>query len=133
LLPNADVEAIPPVDPANSARGAAASRVEVPASTNPPVTPANIGELPDQLRAETSALRAAQQALRAGDAERALSLLNQQDATYQQGLLQQERSAARVLALCQSGKVDGARAEAARFEQRWPKSPLVARIRSACF
>jgi len=90
-------------------------------------------EPPDLLREETRELRTAQQALRAGDAERALSLLNEQDRTFQPGQLQEERSAARVLALCQSGQVDRARSEAVRFEQRWPKSALVARIRSSCF
>jgi hypothetical protein len=90
-------------------------------------------EPPDQLREETLELRRAQQALRAGDATRALSLLNEQDRAFQPGQLQEERAAARVLALCQSGQVDRAHAEAVRFEQRWPKSALLARVRSACF
>lgn len=86
----------------------------------------------DRLREETQELRVAQQALRRGNAVLALDLLSQQDQTYPDGVLQQERSAARVLALCESGQKDLARAEARRFEQRWPKSPLVARLRSAC-
>lgn len=89
-------------------------------------------EAPDLLREETAELRRAQQALRAGNSELALKLLSQQDQTFRQGALQQERSAARVLALCQSGHKDLARTEAQRFEQRWPKSALVARVRSSC-
>jgi hypothetical protein len=131
--PSSDIEANPLVDMATIARNPPANRSQVQASANVPVTPAGTGEPQDQLRAETSDLRAAQQAMRAGDAERALLLLNQQDATYQHGLLQEERSAARVLALCQNGQVNLARAEAARFEHRWPRSPLIARIRSSCF
>lgn len=86
----------------------------------------------DLLREETAELRRAQQALRAGNSQLALKLLSQQDQTFRQGALQQERSAARVLALCQSGHKDLARSEAERFEQRWPKSALVARVRTSC-
>ena len=90
-------------------------------------------EAPDQLRDETRELRQAQQALRSGNVELALKLLNQQDKTFSRGVLQEERSAARILALCQSGQSDRARTEATRFEQRWPKSALLARVRSSCF
>jgi hypothetical protein len=89
-------------------------------------------EPPDLLREETAELRRAQQALRTGNSELALKLLSQQDQTFSRGVLQQERSAARVLALCQSGNKDLARTEAERFEQRWPRSALVARVRSSC-
>ena len=94
---------------------------------------AQVAEAPDQLREETQELRQAQQALRSGNVELALKLLSQQDQTFRRGVLQEERSAARVLALCQSGQKDRARTEAARFEQRWPKSALLARVRSSCF
>ena len=86
----------------------------------------------DQLRAETADLRKAQAALHSGQATLALQLLNAQDTQYRSGLLQQERSGARVLALCQIGSVPAARAESARFEKRWPNSPLIGRVRSAC-
>jgi len=91
-----------------------------------------IEETADQLQAETADLQQAQAALRSGDTGSALRLLSAQDTTYRSGVLQQERSAARVLALCQSGSVAAARAEAARFEKRWPNSPLTSRVRSAC-
>jgi hypothetical protein len=87
---------------------------------------------PDVLRAETEALRSAQQALRDGAPERALRLLDEQDRRFRDGLLQQERAAARVLALCQAGMVREARAHAIRFERLWPKSALLGRIRAAC-
>ena len=87
----------------------------------------------DQLREETEALRSAQQALRDGDAMLALRLLQEQDAHFRSGVLQQERAAARVLALCQAGSVTQARVEAESFEQRWPRSALVARVRFACW
>jgi hypothetical protein len=121
--------------PAESSRqpaGTTASRPTLHAVTpsSHPITEAT--ETADELREETRELRSAQQALRAGNAGLALELLTRQDQTFQGGLLQQERSAARVLALCQSGHADLARSEAKRFEQRWPKSPLVARVRTSC-
>jgi hypothetical protein len=86
----------------------------------------------DALREETEALKLAQQALRDGDTGRALTLLAEQDARYPGGLLQEERAAARVLGLCQRGLGDQARAAAQRFERRFPRSPLLARVRSSC-
>jgi hypothetical protein len=87
---------------------------------------------PDRLAIETQELRGAQQALRAGDNERALALLEQQDARHPSGALAQERQAARVLALCQSQQLAQARREAERFEARFPESPLLAKVRGAC-
>ena len=97
-----------------------------------PVGTVAAADAPDPLHAEIRDLRDAQQALRAGQATRVLSLLDLQDAKYPGGMMQEERSAARVLALCQSGRVSEARTAADRFERRWPKSPLVARVRSSC-
>lgn len=87
---------------------------------------------PDRLAIEAQALRAAQRALRAGDNERALALLEQQDAHHPSGALAQERQAARVLALCQSQQVALARHEAEIFETRFPESPLLGKVRGAC-
>jgi hypothetical protein len=115
-----------------SAAPAAPIAVEVAASATP------LGERPaarrakDPLLAETEALRAAQRALRSGDAARALELLHEQERTYAAGALHEERAAARILALCQAGLADAARASTERFVQRWPRSALRARVVSAC-
>jgi hypothetical protein len=87
----------------------------------------------DGLRAETEALRLAQQALRDQVPAQALRLLDEQDLRFRDGLLQQERTAARILALCQLGRVEEARAQALRFERLWPRSALLGRVRSACW
>lgn len=84
------------------------------------------------LGAETSALRAAQKALRDGDTARALGLLSDEAALHPNGALVQERAAARVLALCQAGNVNAARQEAREFEALYATSPLLARVRAAC-
>jgi hypothetical protein len=81
---------------------------------------------------ELGVIREAQGALQAGDANRALSLLDEHSAANRQGILREERMAARVLALCELGRTDEARAEAARFLRESPASPLASRVRSAC-
>jgi hypothetical protein len=86
----------------------------------------------DTLAEEARRLRVVQQALRSGDGARALELVREDNARFSSGLLQQERTAARVQALCLVGQSAAARAAAESFEQRWPRSPLLARVRSTC-
>lgn len=108
--------------------------VEPPAVAEPPpalpAPPAAPPAPPDTLAAEATRLREAHGALQGGDAARALALLDEQGAAGAQ--LREERAAARVLALCQLGKVDEARAAAARFLQESPRSPLADRVRASC-
>jgi hypothetical protein len=99
----------------------------------PAVSSASVLDHDDPLHAEIRDLRVAQQALRQGEGTRVLALLDQQDRGYVRGAMQEERTAARVLALCQIGRVDEARAAAEGFEQRWPKSSLMARLRNSCW
>jgi len=86
----------------------------------------------DPLQPETAALREAQRALRAGDPAAAISLTKRQDAQFQAGALGQERAAVRVFALCAIGNAVQARKEANEFIRRWPRSPMLSRVRSAC-
>lgn len=103
----------------DSAKRAAASAASEPANA-------------DRLALETRALREAQRALRGGQPERALALLDEQDGRYAGGALGQERAAARVMALCQSGQARQSRQLAERFERKFSGSPLLGRVRSAC-
>ncbi|WP_438010685.1 hypothetical protein WME89_19760 [Sorangium sp. So ce321] len=84
------------------------------------------------LPGELALLRGAQGALRAGDAGRALALLEDHAAEFRDGALREERRAARVFALCALGRIDESRAEAARFLRDAPRSPLAERVRAAC-
>jgi RNA polymerase sigma-70 factor (ECF subfamily) len=70
--------------------------------------------------------------MRGGDAQRAVRLLDEQDHTHADGSLQQERSAARILALCRLGRTTEARAQAQAFSQRFPQSPLLAKVQASC-
>jgi hypothetical protein len=70
-------------------------------------------------------------ALKLGEPVRALALLDARregDAGY----MREERAAARVFALCQSGHTGAARAQAARFLRDRPRSPLAARVSATC-
>jgi hypothetical protein len=117
-----------PVAPPRAALAPSAeASAPVPNASAPP-RPAS----PDQLEAELGLLRAAQRELAAGNADRALELLDAHQRGFENGAMGQERRAARVIALCQAGRVAEARAEAARFLQQSPRSPLAARVRSAC-
>ncbi|HMY16576.1 MAG TPA: hypothetical protein PKA58_09670 [Polyangium sp.] len=89
-------------------------------------------ESADSLLAETDRLRKAHGAMREGDPEKALTLLSEQAAEGEGQKLREERSAARVLALCKLGRVAEAQAEAAAFLAQNPQSPLADRVRKAC-
>jgi hypothetical protein len=84
----------------------------------------------DTLAAETSLLRDADQALRAGNAQRALSLLDEHAARYPHGALAPERNAERMIARCQLGQIDADNAQA--YLAAHPSSAFTARIRDAC-
>jgi hypothetical protein len=98
----------------------------------PGKSPTPRGDTTDQLGAEAQGLREIQRALRDGNGQTALELVAGDSTRFSRGVLQQERAAAKIQALCLLGRADAARAEAESFEQRWPRSPLLARVRSAC-
>jgi hypothetical protein len=81
---------------------------------------------------ETQLLRAAQTSLGAGDATAALARLDELGARHPDGLLREERLAARVATLCAAGREDEARREAARFLAEVPLSIHAARVRASC-
>lgn len=84
------------------------------------------------IAAEVALLRRAQTALKDGHGDASLRAIDALDATHPNGALREERSAARVLALCAAGRDDDARAEADRFLSQWPASAQAARVRASC-
>jgi hypothetical protein len=84
------------------------------------------------LSGEVALIARAQSATNRGDAEKALTALREYDRKHPGGELAEERSAARILALCAAGRRKEARAAAARFLAKWPHSPQAARIHSSC-
>jgi hypothetical protein len=102
-------------------------------STSTPSSAAAVSPLPvSPVADETRLLRSANQALHAGDAARALTLLEEHARLYPHGILTEERSAERVSALCALGRIDDAKLEAARFLASTPDSPLAASVRTSC-
>lgn len=102
-----------------------------PVAPPPLVPPAPEKPTPDELEAETQALKEVQLALRAKQPQRALALLDQQDRRFANGQLRQEREGARVLALCATDAAAGAAAFEA-FRAAHPTSPMLARLKGAC-
>lgn len=84
------------------------------------------------LGAEVAAVEAANRALRAGDPERAMRVLEGNAQLLEDGTLKEEADVARILALCDMGKQEAAAAEARRFLQSAPHSPLVGRVKASC-
>jgi hypothetical protein len=72
-----------------------------------------------------------ERALRQGNAQLALSLLADLQTTLPRGRLQQERAAARCLAHCML-KEPGYERELQNFEQQYPRSVHLNRLREAC-
>jgi hypothetical protein len=84
------------------------------------------------LAEETRLLQAAQRELAQKRTAAALVLLDEHAAKFPRGALAQERAGARVLALCDLGRLAEARSAAAAFVRASPHSPLVPRLRASC-
>lgn len=87
---------------------------------------------PGSIAGEVALLRRAQSSLTSGDPNASLRALDAIDKTHPSGVLREEASAARVLALCAAGKKAEAKAEAARFLAEWPTSVQAGRVRGSC-
>ena len=83
-----------------------------------------------RLREETTLIRDARQALRQGDAARALRLLDECRRSFPAGVLQQERERLAIEALAKSGRTQEAAARAGAFLRRYPDSPHAGEIRA---
>ncbi|HKY36405.1 MAG TPA: hypothetical protein VJN18_10725 [Polyangiaceae bacterium] len=81
---------------------------------------------------EARLIRSADAAVRRGDTDRALALLEQHSRAYPSGVLAEERAAQRVFALCRAGRTRDAHTEAKRFLRSNPRSHFAGSIRQAC-
>ncbi|MBX3225456.1 MAG: hypothetical protein KF795_33430, partial [Labilithrix sp.] len=100
-----------------------------PETPEPPIAPVATS---DSVAEEAALLRAAHAALARGDGPSALARLDEHAARFPQGALGEERRAARVFALCASGRAAEARAAATTFAATSPRSPLAAQVRRSC-
>jgi hypothetical protein len=103
-----------------------------PGGAPPPASGTGRAAPPSTLAEELALVRTAREELRAGNAARALGLLDAHGERFAEGALAEERDATRVRALCRLGQ--GARAveAASTFAARWPRSPYAAGVRAGC-
>ena len=123
-----------PLPPEARRREVVRSEVRRPATGSAPVAesaPAP-GIALDSLDPELTALRQAQEDLRAGLPAQALRRLAEYDRRFGKGTLNQERRAIGAIALCQLHPGPAAQAQAERFLRFAPESPLAERVRAAC-
>jgi hypothetical protein len=87
---------------------------------------------PSTIEAERQLLVQARTMRRSGDARAALAILDDYTRKFSGGILVEERSALRVLVLCDLGNTARATAAAKKFVARWPSSVQASRLRSSC-
>ena len=95
-----------------------------------PAAPAK--SAPAEVDEEVRLVGQAYSLMHAGDAERALDVLDEHERRFPEGKLAESRRATRILALCQAGRTGDAQAARQRFLARYPHSPFTARVRAAC-
>jgi hypothetical protein len=86
----------------------------------------------DSLAEEVAMLSQASTELHAGRPAAALTALDEHRRKFPRGVLAQERTSARIQALCALGRMNEALAELARLTRTSPNSPHLARARKAC-
>jgi hypothetical protein len=123
----------PMVAPAAPAPERAESALPAPAQAEPAAkrTPAP-SRSADSLAQEVAILSRASSELRAGRPAAALKALDEHQRLFPSGVLTQERTAARIQALCALGRTKEARSALERLARTAPNSPHEARARKAC-
>jgi hypothetical protein len=119
-------EAAPP-RPAPGTRRPARDQLRPRAAADPSATAPSPAT---RLREETTLIRDARQALRAGDATRALRVLDECRRLFPAGVLQQERERLVIEALIKDGRAAEASARAGAFLRKYPDSPHAGEIRA---
>jgi hypothetical protein len=116
----------PAPDPSGGARGAGQKAAHTAARGK-----ASVDE-PSSLAAELAMLQRARRALNAENGRLALGIVHDLDEHFPKGILIEERSATRVLSLCQLERVAEARQVAHAFLERYPASVYAERVRGSC-
>jgi hypothetical protein len=111
-------------------QAAAITSSSPPAKTEPA---ARASKLPgDSLGEEVAILSRAERELHNGRPAAALRALDEHQRRFASGALAQERSAARIQALCALGRMDEANAESVKLKRSSPNSPQAAQARLPC-
>jgi hypothetical protein len=141
------VAAAPRAEPASPERAAAALPPEPSASLTPPhavvtperrpsasraATPRPVRQESSSLAAELALLQRARTALSHDNPRLALGIVAELDERFPNGLLQEERSATRLLASCALGEPSDIKGLLRTFAERYPESVYRARAEAAC-
>lgn len=117
-----------PVDQVPESALLAAPRAQRSDEKRAPATPRPA----DSLAEEVAMLSQASAELHAGRPASALHALDEHRRKFPRGELAQERTSARIQALCALGRMNEAQTELARLARMSPDSPHLARARKAC-
>jgi len=120
--PPPEDRAPPPPSPSDRALGAGSPGAVRPREPN----------RADGLSEEVRLLSSAERELNHGRADDALRALTEHERRFPTGALAEERLAARVQALCLSGRRNEARLYLAQLAQQYPRSPHLQRARAVC-
>jgi hypothetical protein len=140
------VVAPPPLSAASALAAIPSSRLPTRGESDPPgiaaagdARPPGVSSLaiqnarvPGDLPAALELLHRVHGALRAGQPDRALDLLDRGNRILEGGPLAEEALGARISALCRMGRDADARAAIDRLLTVWPRSPLAAQLRGGC-
>jgi hypothetical protein len=121
-----------PTAPASPVPTAPASPVPAAPASPVPAAPAPALPPPSDLGTEAHLLTSAQTALAYGNPSQALVFLDEHDARFPAGTLTPESGSLRVSALCASGRVQEARAEATRLRARFPSALAASGAGASC-
>jgi hypothetical protein len=91
-----------------------------------------VAQAPDPLSRELALISQAQRAVRAGQSERALALLQRHAMEFPSGALLQERFATQALAFCALGRVAEGQRAIGELARRSASSPLLGSARRSC-
>jgi hypothetical protein len=133
LAPSASVapgpSLVPPSSPVSGPQPSLVPSSARPARAAPP--PRDVSA-PDDGRGDVALVRSAYEALRAGEAARSLTLVDEHARRYPQSVLGEEREATRVLALCELGRADDARAALGAYRRAYPSGLHLQRLPPRC-
>jgi hypothetical protein len=107
-------------------------RAEPPATQPSLARPAPSRRVRDGLSEEVAIMSRAETDLHGGRPESALKALDEHQRKFGNGVLAEERTAARIQALCALGRTTEAEAQLARLARISPNSPHTERARQAC-
>jgi hypothetical protein len=130
--PDAVPGLVPAPDPDPSVREEPVVETPEPAAKRPPRPRPKPSPGPSTLAEETALLKSIQEALVQGQANLALGKVAAHQERFPNGVFRNEVTVAKAQALCKVGRPEQARAVAAAFIERHPRSHLVTRAKTIC-